>query len=71
MGMTRRVFAFVGSRFAARNGRRGQALVEYALILSFVSVLTIAVMSLLGVQIRFVFEPIIDALIAARQSIGG
>ncbi len=51
------------------TAKRGQAIVEYALILSVISVLTIFVMSALGVEIQGVYMPIINALEAARQSI--
>jgi Flp pilus assembly pilin Flp len=56
---------------ARLRSRKGQSLVEYALILSFISVLTIAVMSVLGVQIQILFQPIIGALNDARVAIGG
>jgi Flp pilus assembly pilin Flp len=51
------------------KSKKGQTLVEYALILSLVSVLTIVTMSALGVEIRGLFLPIISALQAARESI--
>lgn len=53
------------------RSRQGQSLVEYALVLSFISVLTVAVMSVLGVQIQALFVPIISAVNAARLAIGG
>jgi len=49
--------------------KKGQTLVEYALILSLVSVLTIIVMSSLGVEIQGLYLPIISALEAVRESI--
>ncbi len=49
--------------------KSGQALVEYALILSFISVLTIFIMSSLGVELQNVYVPIINALDTARQSL--
>jgi Flp pilus assembly pilin Flp len=69
--MTHQVISSIAANVRARTTRRGQSLVEYALILSFISVLTIAVMSVLGVEIRNVFQPIISALNAARIFIGG
>jgi Flp pilus assembly pilin Flp len=41
---------------------RGQALVEYALVLAFISVLCIMVLSVMGLQIRGLFLNIIAAL---------
>ncbi len=47
----------------------GQALVEYALILTFISVLCIAVLSYMGIQIRGIYTTIIDALDQVRTAI--
>jgi Flp pilus assembly pilin Flp len=44
---------------------KGQALVEYALVLAFIAVLSIMVLSPIGLQIRALFLTIIDALHAA------
>jgi len=41
---------------------RGQALVEYALILVLIAVVVIAVLTLLGTQVSTVFSRIADAL---------
>jgi Flp pilus assembly pilin Flp len=51
------------------KSRKGQTLVEYALILSLVSVLTIIVMSALGVEIQGLYLPIISALEAVQAAI--
>jgi Flp pilus assembly pilin Flp len=51
------------------KGRKGQTLVEYAVILAFISVLTITYISALGEQVRGLYLPIISALDAVRQSI--
>jgi len=51
------------------EGKKGQSLVEYALILTFISVLSISVLSVLGIQIRGLFLSIISALAAARTAI--
>ena len=59
----------VGVLLRSLKSKKGQTLVEYALILSFISVLTIMVMTALGMQIRGLYLPIINALAAARQSI--
>lgn len=56
-----------GWQVSRRNA--GQALVEYALVLTCIALVTIVVMSYLGVQIRGVFEPIISALDAVRAAI--
>ncbi|MCE0521937.1 MAG: hypothetical protein LV480_03400 [Methylacidiphilales bacterium] len=47
------------------KGRKGQTLVEYALILSFISVLCVAFLTPLGVEIRGLYTSIMDALAAA------
>lgn len=44
------------------SSRKGQGLVEYALILVLVSVVVIAILSLLGPQIGHIFSSIIDGL---------
>ena len=51
-------------------GKKGQTLVEYALILAFISVLSIMFMSAIGVQIQGLYLPIITALAAVQASIG-
>jgi Flp pilus assembly pilin Flp len=51
------------------KSRKGQTVVEYALVLAFISVLCIIFLSALGVQIQGLYLPIIAALDAARQSI--
>ena len=50
------------------QSRKGQSLAEYALILSFVSVLSVALMSVLGQQLRGVCAAIMSALAAARSA---
>ena len=47
---------------------RGQTLVEYALILAFVSVITISVLASLGRQINGTFSKINSALVTAGTS---
>jgi Flp pilus assembly pilin Flp len=51
------------------NGKKGQTVVEYALVLAFISVLSVIVLSALGVEIRGLYLPIISALQAVQQSI--
>ena len=51
------------------GSRSGQALVEYALILAFVSVVAVSVLMFLGVQINGVYQTIIDALDRVRVAI--
>ena len=45
-------------KFYARRNRRGQALVEYALILAFIAVLTIVISNQMGQGIRGVYSNI-------------
>jgi Flp pilus assembly pilin Flp len=50
------------------SGRRGQTLVEYALILAIITIVMIAVMSLLGARIVVVFSAITNLLDTAQGS---
>ena len=56
-------------RQAALRFRAGQSIVEYALILAFVSVVGVVVLSAIGVQINGVYTTIIDALDNVRSAI--
>lgn len=58
------------SRFlsARRSRRRGQTLVEYSLILAIITVVMIAVMSLLGNRIIVVFSAVNNLLDTAQGS---
>ncbi len=47
----------------------GQSLVEYALVLSFISLLSVVFMSIFAVHLRGVFMAILSALAAARSVI--
>ena len=49
------------SRFGASK-EKGQGLVEYALILVFVSIVVIVVLGLLGTEVNTVFQSIVDSL---------
>ena len=51
------------------RSRAGQALVEYALVLAFVSVVAVCVLMFLGVQLNGVYQTIIDALDRVRVAI--
>ena len=54
---------------AYAKSKKGQSLVEYALILSFISVLTVVIVTVLGVQLRGIFLSIMSALAVARSAI--
>jgi len=54
-----------GRNFRPVKHRRGQALVEYALVLTFISVLSIAMLGGFGEHIRGVFLSIMASLAAA------
>jgi pilus assembly protein Flp/PilA len=47
---------------ALRNRDEGQALVEYALILFLVSIVSIGVLTILGTTVRGVFQGVINAI---------
>jgi len=51
-----------------RSSRKGQTLVEYALILAFISVVAISVLASLGGQIKGTFTKISSALSSAQSS---
>jgi Flp pilus assembly pilin Flp len=51
-----------------RHGRKGQTLVEYALILAFVSVCAISVLIRLGTEVKSVFSTITSQLSVASSS---
>ncbi len=50
------------------RGKRGQTLVEYALILAFISVVAISVLLRLGATIKGVFTTITSQLAVASSS---
>jgi pilus assembly protein Flp/PilA len=54
-----RIFAVI-DRVTADQG--GQGLVEYALILLLVSVVSIAILTILGTDVRNVFSSVVNAL---------
>jgi Flp pilus assembly pilin Flp len=48
--------------FAATRDQRGQALVEYALILFFISIVCVGVLTTLGTGVRDVLQSVADGL---------
>jgi Flp pilus assembly pilin Flp len=50
------------------RSKRGQTLVEYALILAFISVVAISVLIRLGTQIRYVYSTISSQIAVASSS---
>ncbi len=51
-----------------QKNKRGQTLVEYALILAFISVVAISVLIKLGDQVKTVFSTITSQLVIAGSS---
>lgn len=51
-----------------RQSKKGQTLVEYALILAFVSVVAISVLIRLGNEVRLVFSTVTSQLAVAGSS---
>jgi Flp pilus assembly pilin Flp len=51
-----------------QRSRRGQTLVEYALILAFVAIITISVLASLGRQINSIFSRVNSGLSSAATS---
>ena len=52
----------------ARARKRGQTLVEYSLILAIITIVMIAVMSLLGARIVVIFSAVTNLLDTAQSS---
>ncbi len=52
----------------SNRNKKGQTLVEYALILAFISVVAISVLLRLGAEIKSVFTTITSQLSAAQSS---
>ncbi len=50
------------------KGRKGQTLVEYALILAFISVVAVSILITLGQQVRGVYSKISSSLSSAQSS---
>jgi pilus assembly protein Flp/PilA len=63
--MITKLYVKMQSKLAHLKSKRGQTLVEYGLILALVSIVVIAVLTLLGSQIQNVFNRITDTLSAA------
>ena len=59
---------FRNSSFPRRKRRKGQTLVEYALILAFISVVAISVLLALGSRVKEVFTTITSQLAIANSS---
>jgi Flp pilus assembly pilin Flp len=55
-------------RLKALKGRKGQTLVEYALILAFIAVVAIAVLYALGYNVTGIFSGVSTALQSAASS---
>ncbi len=53
---------------ARKKGKKGQTLVEYALILAFISVVAISVLMRLGNEVKTVFSTITSQLASANSS---
>ena len=47
---------------SARDREEGQGLVEYALILSLVSVVSIGLLTIVGTDVKAVLQKVVDAL---------
>jgi pilus assembly protein Flp/PilA len=60
--MFNELFARITTWVMTARDEAGQGLVEYALILAFVSVLSIAALTLLSTEINGVFDTVQDAL---------
>lgn len=60
--MMTKLYTAAVSRLTYLKSRKGQTLVEYGLILALVSIVVIAVLSLLGNQLRNIFGKITNTL---------
>ncbi len=66
--MTQNTSAFEDRKNLAARRRRGQTLVEYALILAFISVVAISVLISLGNAIKGTYTKISSVLASAQAS---
>jgi len=66
--MTNRFISSVRRILCHHKNRRGQTLVEYALILAFISVVAISTLMALGANVTSVFSTINSQLTAAQNS---
>jgi Flp pilus assembly pilin Flp len=66
--MINKVFSKAGIALRRFKNRKGQTLVEYALILAFISVVAIAVLVALGNQVKGVFSTITSQVAIASSS---
>jgi Flp pilus assembly pilin Flp len=55
-------------QFQGARGRRGQTLVEYALILAIISVVAIGVLLTMGQQVRGIYSNINSVMTSAQGS---
>jgi Flp pilus assembly pilin Flp len=67
--MTKTIFTHASRALRALRGNRGQSLVEYALILSFLSALAVALCSIMGTQIHGLLAHIVQAIQAASAGV--
>ena len=65
----RQLFIFAFRTLAGVRSGRGQSLAEYALVLSFVSLLSVVLMSIFASRLPGIFAAIVNALNAARAAI--
>jgi len=65
--MMTKIYAAVVSRLTHLKSKKGQTLVEYGLILALVSIVVIAVLTLLGNQLKNIFSTITNTLGAASS----
>ncbi len=61
------VLTFLHQAGRSVKNRQGQSLVEYALVLTFVSLLTVVVMSMWGVQMRSLYGGLMTGLDVVRS----
>ncbi len=66
--MINKVIIRAKSALRRMKSKKGQTLVEYALILAFISVVAISVLIALGTQVKNVFSTISSQLSAAQTS---
>jgi pilus assembly protein Flp/PilA len=64
--MMTKIYCAVMSRLTTLKSKKGQTLVEYGLILALVSIVVIAVLTLLGGQLKNIFSKITNTLGAAN-----
>lgn len=65
--MMTKIYSSMISRLTYLKNRKGQTLVEYGLILALISIVTIAILTMMGTQLKSIFGRITSTLASAAS----